>query len=110
MVHVRMRLGWPRLPQTALADDSVIDDVGAWGYRYVVMWTVDSLGWQGKPPSEVVRRCLERVSPGAILLFHVGSASTDAVALPTIIDELSAGGYTFSTVAELVGSTATRGS
>ncbi len=84
-------------------DDSVVADVSNVGYRYIVMWTVDSLGWQGSPPDAVARRCLDGASPGAILMFHVGSASTDAAALPTILDELSAAGYGFGTIAELLG-------
>ena len=84
-------------------DASVARDAGGRGYRFLIMWTVDSLGWKGLAPLEVVRRCVERAEPGAILMFHVGSASTDVEALPDIIDELSAGGYTFASIGELVG-------
>jgi len=84
-------------------DASVAADTGARGYRYLVMWTVDSLGWTGLAPSEVVRRCVEHVEPGAILMFHVGSASTDAEALQDLIDQLSANGYRFATLPELIG-------
>ena len=67
------------------------------------MWTVDSLGWKGLAPSDVVTRCLERAEPGAILMFHVGSASTDAAALPDIIDGLADDGYAFAPLNELIG-------
>ena len=67
------------------------------------MWTVDSLGWKGTAPAEVVARCLELAEPGAIVMFHVGSASTDAEALPVVIDQLSAQGYVFVTIPELIG-------
>jgi peptidoglycan/xylan/chitin deacetylase (PgdA/CDA1 family) len=83
-------------------DASVARDAGALGYRFLVMWTVDSLGWQGLPPDDVVTRCVDRAQPGAIMLFHVGSASTDAAALPEILERLSAEGYRFVALPELL--------
>jgi peptidoglycan/xylan/chitin deacetylase (PgdA/CDA1 family) len=74
-------------------------DVARAGYRYVLLWTVDSLGWKGLPPREVAARCLGGAVPGAILLLHVGSQSTDAAALPAILDGLRARGYQLVTVA-----------
>ncbi len=65
----------------------------------MLLWTVDSLGWQGLAPTEVVSRCLDGAAPGAILLLHVGSQSTDAAALPAIISGLRARGYELVTVA-----------
>jgi peptidoglycan/xylan/chitin deacetylase (PgdA/CDA1 family) len=84
-------------------DATVARDAGARGYEYLVMWTVDSLGWKGVAPADVLQRCVERAEPGAILMFHVGSASTDAEALPDIIEQLSGDGYRFATIGELVG-------
>jgi peptidoglycan/xylan/chitin deacetylase (PgdA/CDA1 family) len=78
------------------------------GLRYAsVRWTVDTLGWQGtsggRSVSSVVSRVLSTLRPGQIVLMHVGSHPTDrstldADALPRIIDELRARGYTFVTV------------
>jgi peptidoglycan/xylan/chitin deacetylase (PgdA/CDA1 family) len=68
-------------------------DVARAGYRYVLLWSVDSLGWKGLAPSEVAARCLDGATPGGILLLHVGSQSTDAAALPAILDGLRARGY-----------------
>jgi peptidoglycan/xylan/chitin deacetylase (PgdA/CDA1 family) len=84
-------------------DATVARDAGARGYRFLVMWTVDSLGWKGLAPPEVLRRCVERAEPGAIMMFHVGSASTDAEALPDVIDQLRASGYAFASIGEVVG-------
>ncbi|MGZ4692069.1 MAG: polysaccharide deacetylase family protein [Acidimicrobiales bacterium] len=83
-------------------DASVEADVGAAGYRYEVMWTVDSLGWKGIPVDQIVTRCLDGAVPGAILLLHVGSGSADGAALPGIIDGLRARGYGFATVAGII--------
>jgi peptidoglycan/xylan/chitin deacetylase (PgdA/CDA1 family) len=84
-------------------DATVNATLGALGYRYSVLWTVDSLGWQGLSPAAITARCLDRAVPGAILLFHVGSASQDAAALPAIIAGLRQRGYGFGTVADVVG-------
>ena len=84
-------------------DSSVNAMAGALGYRYHVHWTVDSLGWQGLPAATIATRCLDHTVPGAILLFHVGSASQDAVALPAIVAGLRDRGYGFATVADLIG-------
>jgi peptidoglycan/xylan/chitin deacetylase (PgdA/CDA1 family) len=67
-----------------------------------VLWTIDSLGWDARPPEEVVARVLGAAEPGAILLMHVGEASTDIDALPEIVDGLRDAGYGFATVADLV--------
>jgi peptidoglycan/xylan/chitin deacetylase (PgdA/CDA1 family) len=83
-------------------DASVRTDVALAGYRYEVMWTVDSLGWDGLGADAIVDRCLARAENGAIYLFHVGSASADAAALQRIIDGLREQGYGFGTVAEIL--------
>lgn len=91
---------WFRLPYGD-GDKSVNAQVLQAGYRYILGWTVDSLGWQGLSAAAISTRCLTRVAPGAILLFHVGSRSQDSVALPGIIQALKAQGYGFDTVAAL---------
>ena len=80
-------------------------DAGAAGYRYEVMWTVDSLGWTGIPVDQIVSRCVGAAANGVIYLFHVGSASQDFAALPAIVDALRARGFELVTVAQLVGAT-----
>jgi peptidoglycan/xylan/chitin deacetylase (PgdA/CDA1 family) len=74
-------------------DQSVNEDVGAIGYRYNIMWTVDSRGWMGIPEPQIKQRCLDLSEPGAIYIFHVGAASADGTALQGIIDGLHAQGY-----------------
>lgn len=84
-------------------DDSVNSDLSARGYRYNVLWSVDSQGWNGLSADEIVERCLRLAQAGAIYIFHVGSASQDAMALQRIIDGLRAGGYAMGSVPELLG-------
>jgi hypothetical protein len=50
----------------------------------------------------ITARCLDRAVPGAIFLFHVGSASQDAAALPGVVSGLRQRGYSFGTVADVV--------
>lgn len=83
-------------------DGGVLRDVGAIGYSYTVMWTVDTLGWDGLSSSAIVSRVLSNASNGAIILMHVGSGSQDAAALEKIISGLRAKGYTFGTVAQVI--------
>lgn len=72
-----------------------------------VRWTVDTLGWQGTSGGQsvdtIVRRVLDNLTPGEIVLMHVGSnpndgSTLDADALPRVIDELRARGYGFVTI------------
>ncbi len=83
-------------------DEALHLQLGTWGYRYNLMWTVDSLGWKGLTAEEIIARCLEGAQPGAIYLFHVGSASQDAAALPALIEGLRGQGFSFATIAELL--------
>jgi peptidoglycan/xylan/chitin deacetylase (PgdA/CDA1 family) len=91
---------WFRLPYGD-GDRDVDAQVLQAGYRYVLGWTVDSLGWQGLSAAAISTRCLSRAVPGAIYLFHVGSRSQDAAALPGIIQTLKEQGYGFDSVADL---------
>ncbi len=77
-------------------------DAAAAGYTATVMWTVDTLGWNGASADAIVVRCLAKAESGAIYVMHVGSASQDAAALPRIIEGLRAKGYGFGTVEEIV--------
>ena len=74
-------------------DQSVNEDVGARGYAYSVMWNADSRGWTGIPAYQIAQLCLDYAAPGTIYVFHVGSASQDGPALPSIIDGLREAGY-----------------
>ena len=72
-----------------------------------VRWTVDTLGWEGTAghitASVVAARVLAGLRPGEIVLMHAGSnpddhSTFDADALPQIISELRARGYSFVTL------------
>jgi peptidoglycan/xylan/chitin deacetylase (PgdA/CDA1 family) len=72
-----------------------------------VRWTVDTLGWEGTAghisAAVVAARVLAALRPGEIVLMHVGSnpddhSTFDANALPHVISELRARGYSFVTL------------
>jgi peptidoglycan/xylan/chitin deacetylase (PgdA/CDA1 family) len=80
--------------------------VNALGY-VSIGWTVDTLGWQGtsggQSVASVTQRVLANLQPGEIVLMHVGSHPTDRStldgdALPAIIDQIRAAGYSFVTI------------
>ena len=89
-------------PPYGAFDASVNEDVGARGYAYNVLWTVDSRGWMGWSAGAIIQRCLEQAEPGAIYVFHVGSASQDGPALQAIIDGLRAQGYFIGSVPDVL--------
>lgn len=72
-----------------------------------VYWTVDTLGWKGRSAgdtSAIVRRVLDHLVPGEIVLMHVGAATDgstlDAAALPAVVSAVRARGYGFATVVD----------
>jgi peptidoglycan/xylan/chitin deacetylase (PgdA/CDA1 family) len=64
------------------------------------MWTVDVYGSEVIGAQEVANAVLSQVRPGSIILMHNGKANT-LQALPVILRELRARGYTFVTVETL---------
>jgi peptidoglycan/xylan/chitin deacetylase (PgdA/CDA1 family) len=82
---------------------SVLADVAAAGYRYSVLWSVDTLGWRGASVEQIVARSLRYAEPGAIYVLHVGGASKDIEATSQIVDGLRARGYGFVTLSQLIG-------
>jgi len=83
-------------------DDSVLADLADAGYYITVMWSCDSLGWNGASVEEILSLCVENAQPGDIILMHVGSESLDAEALPAMIEMLQEQGLELVTVEELL--------
>jgi peptidoglycan/xylan/chitin deacetylase (PgdA/CDA1 family) len=82
-------------------DNSVLADLERNGYRYNIMWTVDTLGWKGLTAAQINQRVFDGATPGGNILMHVGAQSQDGPALPAMIDGLRARGYRFATVRQL---------
>ncbi len=97
---------FPYGARTAL-DIQVVNTAGYVPFR----WTVDTLGWKGTSggidAATVLRRVLDTAQAGQIVLMHVGANPTDgttldADALPRVIEELSARGYGFVDLLEML--------
>lgn len=83
-------------------NDAVLADLAANGYTINVMWTTDTLGWNGLSAAQITQRVIDQAVPGGIVLMHVGAASQDAAALQPMIDQLRARGYRFESVADFI--------
>ena len=83
-------------------DDGVLADVESAGYSVTVMWSCDTLGWNGATVNQILDRCTADAEAGDIILMHVGADSADADALPRMIETLQAAGYNLITVDELL--------
>ena len=66
-----------------------------------IQWDVDSIDWKNPSPEKIVSRVTGKAADGSIALFHLGKENT-LEALPVIIKNLKAQGYSFSTVGELL--------
>lgn len=63
--------------------------------------TPDSLDWKEPTPEEIVKKVTGNVRSGSIVLFHNDLANTTE-ALPQVLEQLSAQGYEFVPVSELI--------
>lgn len=68
-----------------------------------ILWDVDTDDWKRPGSGAIVSRVMRHVRPGAVVLMHDGGGdrSQTVKALPTIIKNLKAAGYSFVTVDEL---------
>jgi peptidoglycan/xylan/chitin deacetylase (PgdA/CDA1 family) len=91
-------------PYANAVDDRVRRLVGTLGFM-PVGWEVPAADFDRKAtPGSVYARVMPNAYDGAIVEFHLDgpkSASSTAVALPWIVDELLAEGYTFVTIPEI---------
>ena len=72
-----------------------------------VLWNVDTVDWRDRKASIVTERAAN-VEPGSIVLMHDIYPST-VLAVPRLLNELTAKGYTFVTIPELYGEPLTGG-
>jgi peptidoglycan-N-acetylglucosamine deacetylase len=67
----------------------------------VILWSVDPLDWRYRNSNRVYNSIVQNTHPGSIILTHDIHATTVA-AMPVTLDALSAKGYKFVTVSELI--------
>lgn len=80
---------------------TVAEAAGVNGFRYVVLWDVDTNDWRGYSAATIRDHVLKNAHSGSIVLFHM-SAQHTWEALPGIITGLRAKGYELVTVSELL--------
>jgi peptidoglycan-N-acetylglucosamine deacetylase len=78
----------------------------------VVLWTANAVDWDLRTtPTEILERLLNKVRPGSIIVIHdaggdPGAPENMVKALPEIIEQFQAKGYSFETLANITGGTA----
>lgn len=86
--------------------------VGAAGWKYLVMWDVDTIDWRpvdngsgppGPTTSQIVAKIRDNAKGGSIVLMHLGGYNTLA-ALPGILDALEDKGLFPVTLTEMLAS------
>lgn len=88
-------------PPYGAVDDAVLAEAGRDGMA-VVLWNVDSEDWKSKNAQATHDRVITTAKQNGIVLMHdIHSWTIDAV--PSMIDDLRAQGYTFVTVEQLLG-------
>jgi peptidoglycan/xylan/chitin deacetylase (PgdA/CDA1 family) len=89
-------------PPYGASNDTVLAVLAARGDASI-LWSVDTEDWRNRDAGITTQRALA-TAPGAIILMHDIHPST-IQAVPGIIDQLQAAGYTLVTVPELLGPT-----
>ncbi|MFP4681685.1 MAG: polysaccharide deacetylase family protein [Chitinispirillaceae bacterium] len=77
--------------------------------RINVLFDVVPVDWQDVPMEEMLRKVIENVKPGSIILLHDGGGDRSETVKLTgpLIDSLTRRGYSFATVSQLLKSSGT---
>ena len=67
---------------------------------YTILWTADTIDWQGGSAETIINRVMKKVEPGALILMHPKPETV--IALEPLINQLKEQGYQFKTVDEMV--------
>jgi len=87
-----------RFPYGSYTKD-MIQSVAKIGY-IPFQWTIDSLGWTGNlTPAGVKDRVIANISPGSIIMFHIGSQQ-DSQALGPILEPIEDMNYGILSISE----------
>ena len=76
--------------------------IGYFHWGPIIGWNVDAEDWRAKNPDVLTQSIVHQTKPGSIILLHDTKIETTK-ALPAIIDQLKAQGYTFVPLATLIG-------
>jgi peptidoglycan/xylan/chitin deacetylase (PgdA/CDA1 family) len=92
---------WFRPSGTDVPSQVILDEAGLAGYAVSVGYDVDPLDYTNPGAAKVVSRVKQQLHPGAIVSLHFGHKGT-IVALPQIVDLLTADGLTPVTMTGLL--------
>lgn len=81
-------------------DDKTVEAAEALGMT-AVQWDNDSRDWKMISADEITKHILKNLSPGSIILFHLGKENT-LKALPEIIENIQEAGYELVPVSQLL--------
>jgi peptidoglycan/xylan/chitin deacetylase (PgdA/CDA1 family) len=81
---------------------SVLSDVYAGGYYVTVMWSCDTLAWNGASEQQILNRCMYPSGAGDIILMHVGADGLDWAATDNMVEYFQNQGLQVVTVEELL--------
>lgn len=84
-------------------DVSVLRDVYAGGYYVTVMWSCDTLAWNGATEQQILDLCMYPSGAGDIILMHVGADGLDWAALDNMIRYFQGQGLQIVTIETLLG-------
>lgn len=84
-------------------NSSVLRDAYAGGYYVAVMWSCDTLAWNGASVQQILNRCMYPSGSGSIILMHVGSDGLDWAATADMIRYFQGKGLQLVTIETLLG-------
>jgi peptidoglycan-N-acetylglucosamine deacetylase len=104
--HYRALTGAPTVPlfrpPTGVYDQKTLEVAAEKGFKYAVLWDVDTEDWRGRSADVIRSTVLSQATSGSIVLMHVAAPHT-AEALPGIIEGLRAKGYELVSLTTLLG-------
>lgn len=80
--------------------NKVIEAASSLGY-HTIQWSIDSLDWKDVSADFMVRRVLQNLQPGEIVLFHNAGVNTPR-AIEILLPEIQARGYEIVPIGELI--------
>ena len=90
-------------------DAETLSTVGAAGYRWTVLWEIDTIDWRpiandppGPTAAQIVSKVMAYAQGGSIVLMHLGGYETYA-ALPSVVSGLHDAGFVLQNLDELLG-------
>ena len=104
--HYHQLTGAPTVPlfrpPGGFVDQKTCEVAAEKGFKYVVMWDVDTNDWRGHTAAQITETVMGNAHNGAIVLMHMAAKHT-AEALPGIITRLRAAGYELVSLTTMLG-------